>query len=185
MEFQYHLRKAKKVKYSMSLKELQTMLSKTIAKCMPKDILTKFKHVHPLILAETKHLLPAYVEVSGHCGEYKTHNYSLWAKYVDHPYMSANLLEDGECAKEWLSAQAPLFNYEQMTTHPWLDKLLVEQGEVIFFQSHALTHNISPLHAGRVHNAVDLYSLQAILDLDKKHRYPEKAQGGKRKSRCT
>ncbi|KAF8451390.1 hypothetical protein BGX38DRAFT_1183099 [Terfezia claveryi] len=308
MEFQYHLRKAKRVKCSMSLKELQTMPSKTIAKCMPKDILTKFKQrhpitdedlkdftrhpssVHPLILAgrkdkkilafriripatflttlkETKHLLPAHAEASGRRGEYKTRNYCLWAKYADHPYMSANLLEDGEGAKEWLSAQAPLFkylsevlklmdfeSYERMTTHPWLDKLLVNQaknlgqkvgaggtsamsevplhkvagiwyglavncdqefagmnciipwgdwqgadllfweirqrvqiseGEVIFFRSRALTHNVSPLHAGGVRNALDLYSHQAILDLDKKRRHPEKAQGGKRKSRCT
>ncbi|KAF8415100.1 hypothetical protein BGX38DRAFT_1246454 [Terfezia claveryi] len=295
MEFQYHLRKAKRVKCSMSLKELQTMPSKTIAKCMPKDILTKLYASSlqrpPLILAgrkdkkilafriripatflttlkETKHLLPAHAEASGRRGEYKTRNYCLWAKYADHPYMSANLLEDGEGAKEWLSAQAPLFkylsevlklmdfeSYERMTTHPWLDKLLVNQaknlgqkvgaggtsamsevplhkvagfvrgvphrdgndvkhsmnciipwgdwqgadllfweirqrvqiseGEVIFFRSRALTHNVSPLHAGGVRNALDLYSHQAILDLDKKRRHPEKAQGGKRKSRCT
>lgn len=148
------------------------MPSKTITKCIPKEIVTKFKQRHPitdedlkdftqhasspqpLILAgrkdkkilafriripeaflstlkETKHLLPTHAEASGRRGKYKTRNYCLWAKYVDHPYMSANLLEDGEGAKEWLSEQAPLFkylsevlklvdfeSYERITTHP-------------------------------------------------------------------
>ncbi|RPB19192.1 hypothetical protein L211DRAFT_853460 [Terfezia boudieri ATCC MYA-4762] len=183
MEFQHQLRMAKRVKCSMSLKELQTMPSKTITKCIPKEIVTKFKQRHPitdedlkdftqhtsspqpLILAgckdkkilafriripeaflstlkETKHLLPTHAEAAGRRGEYKTRNYCLWAKYADHPYMSANLLEDGKGAKEWLSTQAPLFkhlsevrklvdfeSYERMTTHPWLDKLLVNQAK--------------------------------------------------------
>ncbi|KAF8457020.1 hypothetical protein BGX38DRAFT_1161612 [Terfezia claveryi] len=258
MKFQYHLRKAKRVKCSMSLKELQTMPSKTIVKCMPMDILTKFKQrhpitdedlkdftcdpssVYPLILADckykkilvfriripttflttlkkTKHLLPTHAEVSGHCGKYKMCNYLL--KLMDFE------------------------SYEWMTTHLWLDKLLVNQVKnlgqkvraggtsamsevplhkvvriwyglavncdqefagvphqngnnvkhsmnciipwVIFFQSRTLTHNVSPLHTSGVRNTLDLYCHQAILDLDKKRRHMEKAQGGKCKSRYT
>ncbi|KAF8441125.1 hypothetical protein BGX38DRAFT_1204929 [Terfezia claveryi] len=254
MEFQYHLWKAKRVKCSMSLKELQTMPSKTIVKYMPKDILTKFKQrhpitnedlkdftchpssVHPLILAgrkdkkilafricipttfltilkETNHLLPAYAEASGCRGEYKTRNYCLWAKCVDHPYISANLLEDGEGAKEWLSTQAPLFKYLSE-----LDKLLVNQAKNLGQKVGAgwtsamsevplhkvvgiwygLTVNCDQKFAGVPHqdgndvkhsmnlcNALNLYSHQAILDLDKKRQHPKKAQGGKRKSCCT
>ncbi|KAF8433299.1 hypothetical protein BGX38DRAFT_1223199 [Terfezia claveryi] len=163
-------------------------------------------NIHPItfltILKETKHLLPAHAEASGRRGEYKMHNYFSM---------------DFE-------------SYEWMTTHPWLDKLLVNQAknlgqkvgaggtsamsevplhkvariwyglavncdqefaevphrdgndvkhsmnciipwgdwQVIFFWSRALTHNVSPLHAGGVCNALDLYSYQAILDLDKK-----------------
>ncbi|RPB18301.1 hypothetical protein L211DRAFT_854238 [Terfezia boudieri ATCC MYA-4762] len=73
--------------------------------------------------------------------------------------MSANLLEDGEGAKKWLSAQAPLFkylsevlklmdfeSYERMTTHPWLDKLLVNQAK----------HLGQKVVAGEVSTAVEI-----------------------------
>ena len=215
-------------------------------------------------LGETKHLLPQYAPQSGWRGDYKTRNYCLWTKYAKHPYMSADLLEDGQAAKDWLAAQAPLFkylsealkhvdfhSYENMSNHPWLDSLLVNKawslgqkprpghvpsdqevplhkvagiwcglalncdqeysgmphrdttdvkhslncvipwgdyegadllfreirkrvqvspGEVIFFRSRALTHNVSPLPEGGVRNIVDLYSHQGILDVDREKR---------------
>lgn len=218
-------------------------------------------------LRETKPLLPQHSEKSGRRGDYKTRNYCLWAKYADHPYLSGDLLEDGEEAMEWLSAQAPLFqylseqlklwdfeSYQNMRTHPWLDKLMVKkahtlgqkivpgqpqptnkvplhtvagvwyglavncdqefagvphrdeadvknsmncvipwgtftgadlllwelkkrvqvsEGEVIFFRSKALTHNVSPLTAGSNRNVLDLYSHQAVLEVDRKRRRPQ------------
>ena len=69
--------------------------------CIPASFLTT--------LQDTKHLLPQHSEKSGRRGDYKTRNYCLWAKYADHPYMSGDLLADGDGATEWLSAQAPLF----------------------------------------------------------------------------
>ena len=64
-----------------------------------------------ITLRATKHLLPQHAPQSGRRGDYKTRNYCLWTKYAKHPYMSADLLEDGQAAKDWLAAQAPLFKY--------------------------------------------------------------------------
>ena len=205
-----------------------------------------------ITLRETKHLLPQHAPQSGRRGDYTIRNYCLWTKSAKHRYMSADLLEDGQAAKEWLAAQAPLFkylsealkhvdfqSYENMTNYPWLDSLLVNKarslgqkprpghvasdqevplhkvagiwcglaincdqeysgmphrdtadvkhslnyvipwgdyegadllfceirkrvqvspGEVIFFRSRSLTHNVSPLQEGGVRNRVDLYS---------------------------
>ena len=216
------------------------------------------------MLKDTSHLVPRRRQSSTPRGEYETRNYCLWADYADHPYLSADLLTDGEFAKEWLEAQAPLFrylsnvlklwdfeSYRNMTTHPWLDNLIVNravslgqkivpgrqpssedvplhtvagiwfglainllqqkpgnphrdpadarnsltcvipwgewkggdllfweiqkqvqvsEGEVIFFRSRALTHNVSPLQEGGTRNIVDLYSHQNVLDVDKKRR---------------
>ena len=58
--------------------------------CIPESFLTTLK--------ETKHLLSQHPEKSGSRSQYKSHNYCLWAKYADHPYMSADLLEDKESA---------------------------------------------------------------------------------------
>lgn len=203
MEFQHIMRTAQRIKCSMGLKDLLTMPAKNINKCIPSDILKKFKQrqtitdtdlkdltqhpsgPRPLVLMgrkdkkilafrmripdhfietlkQTKHLLPKHVETSGRRGDYKTRNYCLWAKYAKHPYMSADLLEDGPAAKEWLSAQALLFkylsevlklvdfeSYETMTNHPWLDKLIVNKakslGQKIVLGSTVEKENI-PLH---------------------------------------
>ena len=93
-------------------------------------------------LRETKHLLPQHAPRSGRRGDYKTRNYCLWTKYAKHPYMSTDLLEDGQAAKDLLAAQAPLFKYlsealkhvefqiyENMTNHPWLYSLLVNKAQ--------------------------------------------------------
>ena len=93
-----------------------------------------------ITLRETKHLLPQHAAQSGRRGDYKTRNYCLWTKYAKHPYMSADLWEDGQAAKDCLAAQAPLCkylsealkhvdfqSYENMTNHPWLDSLLVNK----------------------------------------------------------
>ncbi|KAF8415248.1 hypothetical protein EV426DRAFT_709352 [Tirmania nivea] len=88
-------------------------------------------------LKETKYLLPTHAEAS-------------------------DRREDGEGAKEWLSAQALLFkhlsevlklmdfeSYEQMTTHPWLDKLLINQakslGQKVVASARSNTLDV-PLH---------------------------------------
>ena len=52
-------------------------------------------------------------------------------------------------------------------------RVQVSEGEVIFFRSRALTHNVSPLRNGSVRNALDVYSHQGVLDIDRKRRKPE------------
>jgi len=76
--------------------------------------------------------------------------------------MSANLIEDGPEAQQWLSAHAPLFKYlseilklvdfescTTMTNHPWLDKLIVNKakslGQKVSVACAALTEQV-PLH---------------------------------------
>ena len=49
----------------------------------------------------------------------------------------------------------------------------VSKGEVIFFRSRALTHNVSPLKDSSVRNALDLYSQQGVLDIDRKRMKPQ------------
>jgi predicted 2-oxoglutarate/Fe(II)-dependent dioxygenase YbiX len=52
-------------------------------------------------------------------------------------------------------------------------RVQVSEGEVIFFRSKALTHNVSPLTAGSNRNVLDLYSHQAVLEVDRKRRRPQ------------
>ena len=52
-------------------------------------------------------------------------------------------------------------------------RVQVSEGEVIFFRSKALTHNVSPLGTGSNRNVLDLYSHQAVLDVDRKRRRPK------------
>lgn len=61
------------------------------------------------VLEDTDGSLPARPPKSSERGAHIKRHYALWADYADHPYMSAQFLEDGEAACAWLKSNTPLF----------------------------------------------------------------------------
>ena len=61
------------------------------------------------VLADTDGSLPARPPKSSERGTHIKSHYALWADYADHPYMSAQFLEDGEAACAGLKSNTPLF----------------------------------------------------------------------------
>ena len=55
--------------------------------------------------------LPHGASSPGRRGEHVSRHYALWADFSRHPYMSVELLRDGEKANQWLKGNAPLFEY--------------------------------------------------------------------------
>ena len=55
--------------------------------------------------------LPHGASSPGRRGEHVSHHYALWADFSRHPYMSVELLRDGEKANQWLKGNALLFEY--------------------------------------------------------------------------
>ena len=57
-------------------------------------------------------------------------------------------------------------------------RVQVSEGEVLFFRSRALTHNVSPLAPVGNRNVLDLYSHQGVLDVDRKRSRPQPKSAG-------
>ena len=55
--------------------------------------------------------LPHGASSPGRRGKQVSRHYALWADFSRHPYMSGELLRDGEKANQWLEGNAPLFKY--------------------------------------------------------------------------
>ena len=55
--------------------------------------------------------LPHGASSPGRRGQHVSRHYALWADFSRHPYMSGELLRDGEKVNQWLEGNAPLFKY--------------------------------------------------------------------------
>ena len=86
--------------------------------------------------------------------------------------------------KHSLNYVIPWGDYEGADLLCWeiRKRVQVSPGEVIFFRSRALTHNVSPHQEGGVRNIVDLYSHQSILDVDRE-KHGHSAEDGKSQKR--
>ena len=60
------------------------------------------------MLEDTDGSLPARPPKPSERGAHIKRHYTLWADYADHPYMSANFLEDGEAVCAWLKSNPTL-----------------------------------------------------------------------------
>ena len=93
-------------------------------------------------LRQTDGILPKRPPVLSNHGDYTRRHYALWADDPSkHPHMSKDFLEDGKAAQDWLSSNAPLFQYlgdelrlrdyraySYLKDTPWLNKLLSKGG---------------------------------------------------------
>ena len=62
-------------------------------------------------LRSTDSLLPRRGGRSTKRGQYSTRHYALWCDYSRNPYMSKELLDDGDQAQAWLARNSQLFQF--------------------------------------------------------------------------
>lgn len=92
-------------------------------------------------LKQTTTMLPKIAKKNEGRGNFCKRHYALWADYAHHPYYNSEFLKDGEAGIRWLEANLELFQYLsnvlrfvdpegylRMTTHKWLDGLMVKGG---------------------------------------------------------
>jgi len=95
-------------------------------------------------------------------------------KYAGAPYRDdADVKSSMNCIVPWGTWSGAYLLFWEIKK-----RVQVSEGEVLFFQSRALTHNVSPLAPGGNPNVLDLYSHQAVLDVDRKRRRPQPKSAG-------